>query len=232
MERCIFWTMHENIGDLAPIYMELQGQTPSRESEGLRCNIKEILGQFRKEGFHNIAMDSRQPTSSAIDLLEHTGLMDSFELVYGEECVGDDDINGVFDYSVLAKSMKISLEELVHSSVVFGTALDDQPKNSRGMVFIQHQDAYKYDAWVAKCIMDKLTYEKDLQKGFDDLYHKGFIVPARSDFFSGHRMVNISSGIIASLGYVKNTCCRDGIPIPTIDCIKAETYLRGLKKIE
>jgi len=220
--KLICWDMDETLGHFRGIAHALRGEEapPSPYPIGIRCNIAAVLEQMYEEGFVHFITTGGGLNYAGL-ILELTGLD-----VYFAEVLADDALytpeeleTNTYErkrYGFALDLMEFSEERAKSDMIIIGDLHKDAPYDLDGVVFIEHESGFLYDAHLSYLLIHAF-----LEAG-DGSFNKGFNALYRQD-----ETVSINNNIQfkTEIRYFR------GNDTPTIYSINAEDYIKRLEEI-
>ena len=224
IERIACWDLDKTIV-LAEDLDETLEEEEDRENEpwGVRFGIRNVLEKMIKRGYVNY-LTTNTNAERASRILKANNLMDYFKSVFSHDELFDDNVRGKA-YSVVARRHGIDLKLAKDMMLVIGDSrMMDMPSDIGGLVFLNQEDGYKYDAEVVNLILKKLeSIDQSFNIAFQQLY-KNTLVDC-----IGKRVVRLNE-LSFLMDYIEHENGR--VLVPRIYEINAHGFIRKVEPID
>ena len=219
--KIICWDLDETLGGFRNLDPELK---ELGLPWGVRHGIHESLARLSAEGFtHVVATSSVEDYAETI--LKLTGLRDHFAAIFDRETMSKTDWGKT--YRPIADHFGLSEEAALERMLVVGDRSSDKPIDIN-IVFIEHEDGYRYDAVLVQRLIAALLRPGDgsLRSGFEEMLRSAEEI---DEGYYTRRVLRVDDQITVKPYYQTNT--RDlnvgDEVVPTVDVLEAEDLRRA-----
>ena len=224
IERIACWDLDKTIVLAEDLDETKDEEDVEDEPWGVRFGIRKVLGEMsEKRGYvHYLTTNTNAERASRI--LKANNLMDYFKSVFSHDELFDDNVMGKA-YSVVARRHGIDLKLAKDMMLVIGDSrMMDMPSDIGGLVFLNQEDGYKYDAEVVNLILKKLeSIDQSFNIAFQQLY-KNTLVDC-----IGKRVVRLNE-LSFLMDYIEHENGR--VLVPRIYEINAHGFIRKVEPID
>ena len=223
IERIACWDLDKTIVLAEDLDETLEEEDRENEPWGVRFGIRNVLGKMLERGYVNY-LTTNTNAERASGLLDDLDIACYFTRVFSQSELFNYEVKGK-GYSVVARRHGLDLKLAKDRMVVIGdNTTRDMSSDIGGVVFINQDEGYKYDAEVVNIIFKKLeSLDQSFNIAFQQLYKD-----ARVDCI-GKRVVRLNEFSFL-MDYVEHESGR--FLVPRIYEINAPGFIRKVEQFD